>query len=49
METEVKGIYAMGEGSGVTHSLSQASACGVMTARVLLEKYGCVPEETEEK
>lgn len=49
METEVKGIYAMGDGSGVTHSLSQASACGVLTARVLLEKYGCVPEETEEK
>lgn len=40
METKVKGIYAMGDGSGVTHSLSQASACGVLTARVLLKKYG---------
>ena len=40
METKVKGIYAMGDGSGVTHSLSQASACGVLTARVLLKKFG---------
>ncbi len=40
METKVKGIYAMGDGSGVTHWLSQASACGVLTARVLLKKYG---------
>ena len=40
METDVKGIYAMGDGSGVTHSLSQASACGVLVARVLMEKYG---------
>ena len=40
MQTEVHGIYAMGDGSGVTHSLSQASACGVLVARVLLEKYG---------
>ena len=47
MQTEVPGIYAMGDGSGVTHSLSQASACGVLVARVLLEKYGKNAKETE--
>ncbi len=39
METKVKGMYALGDGSGVTHSLSQASASGVLTARVLAEQY----------
>lgn len=39
LETEVKGLYALGDGSGVTHSLSQASACGVHVARILHEKY----------
>ncbi len=39
METNVKGIYTMGDGSGVTHSLSQASACGVLVARALAKKY----------
>lgn len=33
--TEIPGLYAVGDGSGVTHSLSQASACGVVVARVL--------------
>lgn len=39
LETNVKGLYALGDGSGVTHSLSQASASGVMAARILNEKY----------
>jgi uncharacterized FAD-dependent dehydrogenase len=39
METKIKGLYALGDGSGVTHSLSQASASGVLTARILTEKY----------
>jgi len=38
-ETKVKGLYAMGDGAGVTHSLSQASASGVHVARILNEKY----------
>ena len=29
LETKVKGMYALGDGSGVTHTLSQASASGV--------------------
>ncbi|MBR0442132.1 MAG: NAD(P)/FAD-dependent oxidoreductase [Firmicutes bacterium] len=35
LETEVKGLYVLGDGSGVTHSLSQASASGVHVARLL--------------
>lgn len=35
LETSVKGMYALGDGSGVTHSLSQASASGVYLARIL--------------
>ncbi|MDR2131780.1 MAG: NAD(P)/FAD-dependent oxidoreductase [Clostridiales Family XIII bacterium] len=40
LETAVKGLYAIGDGSGVTHSLSQASAAGVWVARRLAAKYG---------
>ena len=39
LETEVAGLYAIGDGSGVTHSLSQASASGVHVARILDKKY----------
>lgn len=39
MQTVVEGMYAIGDGTGVTHSLSQASASGVLVARVLAEKY----------
>lgn len=39
LETKVKGLYALGDGSGVTHSLSQASASGVLAARTLVKKY----------
>ena len=33
--TKLDGLYAVGDGSGLTHSLSQASACGVVIARHL--------------
>jgi len=39
LETKVKSLYVLGDGSGVTHSLSQASASGVYVARILEEKY----------
>ncbi len=39
LETAVKGLYVLGDGSGVTHSLSQASASGVHVARILADKY----------
>ncbi|MDR1797868.1 MAG: NAD(P)-binding protein [Clostridiales Family XIII bacterium] len=35
LETKVPGLYAIGDASGVTHSLSQASASGVLVARRL--------------
>ena len=37
--TSVENMYALGDGSGVTHSLSQAAASGVYVADLLLEKY----------
>lgn len=37
-ETKQKGLYCLGDGSGVTHSLSQASASGVQMARILTER-----------
>ena len=40
LETKVPGLYALGDGSGVTHSLSQASASGVHVGRILVDKYG---------
>ena len=39
LETECKGLYVIGDGSGVTHSLSHASASGVFVARKILEGY----------
>lgn len=39
LETKIKGLYCVGDGSGVTHSLSQASASGIHIARILDSKY----------
>lgn len=36
LETPYKGLYVIGDGSGVTHSLSHASASGVHVARHIL-------------
>ena len=36
LETMYKGLYIIGDGSGVTHSLSHASASGVFVAREIL-------------
>ena len=38
LESRHKGLYIIGDGSGVTHSLSHASASGVYVARRILEK-----------
>lgn len=40
LETTHKGLYVIGDGSGVTHSLSHASASGVYVARKILEEMG---------
>ena len=37
LETPYKGLYVIGDGSGITHSLSHASASGVYVAREILE------------
>lgn len=37
LETRYKGLYVIGDGSGVTHSLSHASASGVFVADKILE------------
>lgn len=37
LETEHKGLFVIGDGSGVTHSLSHASASGVYVARYIAE------------
>ena len=41
LETRYKGLYIIGDGSGVTHSLSHASASGVYVARHIIENMGC--------
>lgn len=38
LETNVKGLYVLGDCSGVTHSLSQAAASGIHVARILTEE-----------
>ncbi len=37
LETQYAGLYVIGDGSGVTHSLSHASASGVHVARRIIE------------
>ena len=39
LETKHKGLYIIGDGSGITHSLSHASASGVYVARKIAEKF----------
>lgn len=39
LETEYPGLYVIGDGSGVTHSLSHASASGVYVARRIAQIY----------
>ena len=38
LETKYDGLYIIGDGSGLTHSLSHASASGVFVARQIAEK-----------
>jgi uncharacterized FAD-dependent dehydrogenase len=37
LQTQYKGLYIIGDGSGITHSLSHASASGVHVARNIVE------------
>ncbi|HHW19192.1 MAG TPA: NAD(P)/FAD-dependent oxidoreductase [Firmicutes bacterium] len=38
METEIKGLFAVGDGAGITRSLAQASASGIKAARAVIER-----------
>jgi hypothetical protein len=38
LETEIKNLYAVGDGAGVTRGLIQASVSGVVAARAVLER-----------
>ncbi|MBO7675212.1 MAG: hypothetical protein J6S63_09410 [Atopobiaceae bacterium] len=40
LETSYEGLYVIGDGSGVTHSLSHASASGVFVARDIVARMG---------
>jgi len=39
LESRYPGLYIIGDGSGVTHSLSHASASGIFVARDIAERY----------
>ena len=38
LESRYPGLFIIGDGSGVTHSLSHASASGVHVARVIMAR-----------
>jgi uncharacterized FAD-dependent dehydrogenase len=37
METQISGLYAIGDGAGVTRGLMQASVSGILAARDILK------------
>jgi len=39
LETKLPGMFAIGDGAGVTRGLSQASASGVYVARTILSRW----------
>lgn len=39
LETQLDGLYAIGDGAGITRGLAQAGASGICSARAALEKY----------
>ncbi len=40
LETQIKNMFAAGDGAGVSRGLIQASACGVVVAREILRRLG---------
>ncbi len=40
METEIPGLFAVGDGAGITRGLAQASASGVRAARAIARRMG---------
>lgn len=43
LETEIGNMFAIGDGAGVSRSLVQASASGIMAAREILRRRGAKP------
>ena len=43
LETKHRGLYVIGDGSGVTHSLSHASASGVYVAKIVINYFEITP------
>ena len=41
LETEVKNMFSIGDGAGVSRGLIQASASGIVAAREILRRTGC--------
>jgi hypothetical protein len=39
LQTQVDGLYAVGDGAGITRGLIQASCAGVIAARAIAERY----------
>ena len=37
LQTKYEGLYVIGDGSGITHSLSHASASGICVAREIVK------------
>ncbi len=42
LETEVRNMFAIGDGTGISRGLVQASASGVIAAREILRRSGCL-------
>jgi uncharacterized FAD-dependent dehydrogenase len=40
METEVRNLFTIGDGAGVTRGLLQASASGILAARAIAKRMG---------
>lgn len=47
LETEIKNLYAVGDGAGVTRGLIQSSCSGVIAARSVLKKSGFVSKSEQ--
>ncbi len=43
LETEVRNMFAVGDGAGISRGLVQASAAGVVAAREILRRNGKPP------
>jgi len=48
LETEIAGLYAVGDGAGITRGLIQSSCSGVIAARAILEKQRNRDERSRE-